>query len=162
VNPPPGPRRLRNRAEADTWHRQKSLPAPGALVSADGVPLKASLRRADRRRRITAFLLVLPLLAFIVITFIMPIGDMLWRSVENQAVTDNLPRTVEALELWDGEGLPPESVYAAMVEDLRVGQANRTIGPVGIRLNYEMSGARSLFNTSARRAETSSRPTRKR
>jgi putative spermidine/putrescine transport system permease protein len=123
---------------------------PVRLVSADGVPLKVSLRRADRRRRITAFLLVLPLLAFIVITFIMPIGDMLWRSVENQAITDNLPRTVEAMEDWDGEGLPPESVYAAMVEDLRVGQADRTIGPVGIRLNYEMSGARSLFNTSAR------------
>jgi putative spermidine/putrescine transport system permease protein len=126
---------------------------PGQLVTTDGVPLKTSLRRADRRRRITAFLLVLPLLAFIVITFIMPIGDMLWRSVENQAITDNLPRTVEAMEDWDGEGLPPESVYAAMVEDLRVGQANRTIGPVGIRLNYEMSGARSLFNTSSRRAE---------
>jgi putative spermidine/putrescine transport system permease protein len=123
---------------------------PGQLVTTDGVPLKTSLRRADRRRRITAFLLVLPLLAFIVITFIMPIGDMLWRSVENQAITDNLPRTLEAMEDWDGEGLPPESVYAAMVEDLRVGQAERTIGPVGIRLNYEMSGARSLFNTSAR------------
>ena len=125
---------------------------PGQLVTTDGVPLKTSLRRADRRRRITAFLLVLPLLAFIVITFIMPIGDMLWRSVENQAITDNLPRTVEAMEDWDGEGLPPESVYAAMVEDLRVGQAERTIGPVGIRLNYEMSGARSLINSSARAA----------
>jgi putative spermidine/putrescine transport system permease protein len=125
---------------------------PGAMVATDGVPLKASLRRADRRRRITAFLLVTPLLAFIVITFIMPIGDMLWRSVENQAISENLPRTIEALDDWDGEGLPPESVYAAMVEDLRVGQANRTIGPVGIRLNYEMSGARSLINTSARRA----------
>jgi putative spermidine/putrescine transport system permease protein len=126
--------------------------APGALVSADGVPLKVSLRRADRRRRIVAFLLVAPLLAFIVVTFIMPIGDMLWRSVENRAVSENLPRTIQALQLWDGEGLPPEPVYAAMVEDLREGQADRTIGHVGIRLNYEMSGARSLFNSSARRA----------
>jgi putative spermidine/putrescine transport system permease protein len=55
-------------------------------------------------------------------------------------ISENLPRTAEALRDWDGEGLPPEAVYAAMVEDLRVGQANRTIGPVGIRLNYEMSG----------------------
>jgi putative spermidine/putrescine transport system permease protein len=59
---------------------------------------------------------------------------------------------VEALQDWDGEGLPPEPVYAAMVADLREGQADRTIGHVGIRLNYEMSGARSLINTSARRA----------
>ena len=127
--------------------------APGGIVTTDGMPLKASLRRADRRRRITAFLLVMPLLAFIVITFIIPIGDMLWRSVENQAITENLPRTVEALQDWDGEGLPPEAVYAAMVEDLREGQANRTIGPVGIRLNYELSGARSVFNSTARKAD---------
>jgi putative spermidine/putrescine transport system permease protein len=126
---------------------------PGALVSADGVPLKVSLRRADRRRRITAFLLVVPLLAFIVITFIMPIADMLWRSVENYAITDNLPNTVEAIASWDGEGLPPEEVYAAMVQDLREGSADRSIGSVGIRLNYEMSGARSLINSSARRAD---------
>jgi putative spermidine/putrescine transport system permease protein len=126
---------------------------PGALVSADGTSLKASLRRADRRRRITAFLLVTPLLAFIVITFVMPIGDMLWRSVENQAISENLPRTIEALDDWDGEGLPPESVYAAMVQDLREGRDDRSIGSVGIRLNYEMSGARSLINSSVRKAE---------
>jgi putative spermidine/putrescine transport system permease protein len=126
---------------------------PGALVSADGTSLKASLRRADRRRRITAFLLVLPLLAFIVITFVMPIADMLWRSVKNDAIIDNLPHTVEAIESWDGEGLPPEEVYAAMVQDLREGQADRSIGSVGIRLNYEMSGARSLINSSARKAD---------
>jgi putative spermidine/putrescine transport system permease protein len=126
---------------------------PGAMVTTDGVPLRASLRRADRRRRITAFLLVTPLLAFIFITFIMPIGEMLWRSVKNEAITENLPRTVEALQDWDGEGLPPESVYAAMVEDLRAGREDRSIGSVGIRLNYEMSGARSLINSSTRKAD---------
>ncbi|HUE46406.1 MAG TPA: ABC transporter permease, partial [Aestuariivirgaceae bacterium] len=125
---------------------------PGAMVATDGVPLKASLRRADRRRRITAFLLVTPLLAFILITFIMPIGEMLRLSVKNEAITENLPRTVEALQDWDGEGLPPESVYAAMVEDLRAGRDDRSIGSVGIRLNYEMSGARSLINSSTRKA----------
>jgi len=123
------------------------------MVTTDGVPLRASLRRADRRRRITAFLLVTPLLAFIFITFIMPIGEMLWRSVKNEAITENLPRTVEALQDWDGEGLPPESVYAAMVEDLRAGREDRSIGSVGIRLNYEMSGARSLINSSTRKAD---------
>jgi len=135
-------------AQADLAHG-----IPGQLVTTDGVPLKTSLRRADRRRRITAFALVLPLLAFIVITFIMPIGDMLWRSFKNDAITDNLPHTVEAIGSWDGEGLPPEEVYAAMVQDLREGSADRSIGSVGIRLNYEMSGARSLINSSARKAD---------
>jgi putative spermidine/putrescine transport system permease protein len=125
---------------------------PGPMVTADGIPLKVSLKRAERRRRITAFLLVLPLLAFIMITFIIPIADMLWRSVDNRVLANNLPNTIEALQVWDGQNLPPESVYAAMVEDLRIGQETRTIGQVGVRLNYEMSGARSLINSSARAA----------
>ncbi|MDF2095647.1 ABC transporter permease [Aquibaculum arenosum] len=126
----------------------------GPMVTADGVPLKTSLRRAERRRKITAFMLVVPLLAFILLTFIAPIGDMLWRSVDNPAIINTLPNTVTALEDWDGEELPPEEAFAAMVEDLRVGQENRSIGQVGIRLNYEMSGARSLFSRTARNADS--------
>ena len=126
--------------------------AAGGIVTSDGVPLKTSLRRANRRRRIAAFLLVTPLLAFVMITFVIPIADMLWRSVDNPTIVSTLPRTLAALQDWDGRDLPPEAAYAAMVEDLRNGQENRTIGRVGIRLNYELSGARSLFNSSARRA----------
>lgn len=63
------------------------------MVTADGVPLKTSLRRAERRRKITAFMLVVPLLAFILLTFIAPIGDMLWRSVDNPAIINTLPNT---------------------------------------------------------------------
>ena len=127
-------------------------PVPAQIVTNEGVPLKTSLRRAERRRRIGAFLLVTPLLAFVMITFVIPIADMLWRSVDNPTIVQNLPRTLEVLAGWDGQGLPPEEAYAAMVEDLRVGHEARTIGPVGIRLNYELSGARSLINSSARAA----------
>jgi putative spermidine/putrescine transport system permease protein len=135
-------------------------PKPGPMVTADGVPLKVSLQRAERRRRITAFLLVAPLLAFILITFIIPIADMLWRSVDNRVIPANLPNTVEAIRDWDGQDLPSEAVFAAMVEDLRAGQEDRTIGRIGIRLNYEMSGARSLINTSARQADNLEPPYR--
>jgi len=128
-------------------------PAGGPMVTADGVPLKTSLRRAERRRKINALLLVVPLLAFILLTFIVPILEMLWRSVDNPALVNHLPNSIEALQEWDGEQLPPEEVFAAMVEDLRVGQEDRTIGQVAVRLNYEMSGARSLFTRSARSAD---------
>jgi hypothetical protein len=47
--------------------------------------------------------------------------------------------------------MPPEAVYAAMAEDLAEAQANRTVGRVAVRLNYEMSGARSLLTATARR-----------
>ncbi|MEQ8347033.1 MAG: ABC transporter permease [Sneathiellaceae bacterium] len=124
----------------------------GAMVTADGVPLKVSLRRAERRRKLTAVLLVAPLLIFILVTFVLPIADMMWRSVDNPLVAGTLPRTVQALEGWDGSGLPEEPVYAALAADLAAAQKERAAGRLAVRLNYEMSAARSLIGGTARRA----------
>ena len=67
-----------------------SLPV---LRTADGVPLKVSLRRAERRSKLRAFALVVPLMLFIFCTFALPIGFMLYRAVENPEIVQNLPRT---------------------------------------------------------------------
>ncbi|MDI5933611.1 ABC transporter permease [Halomonas kalidii] len=123
---------------------------PASLTTADGVPLKVSLRRAVRRSKVKAFLLVSPLLLFLVVAFVMPIFDMLWRSVDNPEVSTQLSRTVAALEGWDGESLPDEPVFAALVEDLREGQAARNLGLLSSRLNYEKSGMRSTITRTAR------------
>ena len=58
--------------------------ATGPMLAADGTPLKKSLSRALRRQKIRALTLIAPLLLFILITFIFPIAQMLFRSVENQ------------------------------------------------------------------------------
>ncbi|NIC06325.1 ABC transporter permease subunit [Billgrantia bachuensis] len=120
------------------------------LTTADGVPLKTSLRRAVRRSKVKAFLLVSPLLLFLGIAFVMPIVEMLWRSVDNPEVSTQLSRTVTALEGWNGDALPDEPVFAALVEDLREGQAARNLGLLSSRLNYEKSGMRSAINRTAR------------
>ncbi|MCO7231837.1 ABC transporter permease [Cobetia sp. Dlab-2-AX] len=122
------------------------------MTTADGVPLKQSLNRAIRRSRIKALLLVAPLLVFIGLAFVMPIFDMLSRSVDNPEVSTYLPRTSEVLVDWDGEGLPEEAAYAALAQDLAAGLKERNLGRVASRLNYEKSGMRSLFMKSARRA----------
>ena len=130
------------------------LPAPpGALTTADGTPLKVSLRRAQRRNKLRAFLLVAPLLAFIGITFLVPIGDMIFRSVENSLVAKVLHRTVPLLQDWDetGEALPDETIYAALLEDVGQGFKEKTIGRVGTRLNYEEPGMSSVFRSSPRK-----------
>ncbi|MGS0467807.1 ABC transporter permease [Cobetia marina] len=116
------------------------------------MPLKQSLNRAIRRSRLKALLLVAPLLIFIGLAFVMPIFDMLSRSVDNPEVSTYLPRTSEALVDWDGEGLPDEATYAALADDLAAGLKARNLGRVASRLNYEMSGMRSLFMKSARKA----------
>ena len=71
------------------------------LVTADGIPLKTSLARAQRRSKFVAFMMVFPLLFFIMIGFIVPIVDMLFLSVDNSIVIRILPKTVESLKNWD-------------------------------------------------------------
>ena len=128
---------------------------PLTLTTADGTPLKVSFDRAQRRSRLKALGLVLPLFAFLLITFLVPIGDMLLRSVENQLVGEVLHRTVKAVAEWDsGSGaLPNEEVFAALVADFQEGRENRTIGRVGVRLNYESGGMSSLFRKTGRSAK---------
>lgn len=136
-----------------------AAPAPirasGPVLAADGTPLKASLRRALRAQKLRALMLIAPLLLFILITFVLPIGDMLFRSVENQIVPNTLPKTVVALQDWDmnsGE-MPGEAVYAALHDDLLVAVEKKTHTRLGSRLNYENSGISSLLRKSGRRVE---------
>ena len=126
----------------------------GRLVTSDGTPLRRALERANRRRKIAAFLLVSPLLAFILVFFAFPIAQMMWRSVDNPQIVNALPRTLEALQDWDGREVPPEHVFAAlhadMMDDIDRPRREQRIGPLGIRLNYELSAARSAISRTAR------------
>lgn len=124
----------------------------GPMLAADGTPLKRSLNRALRRQKLRALLLIAPLLIFVLITFIAPIADMLFRSVENDIVQDTLPRTTAALEEWSGEdGTTPDApVYKALYQDIYVAQERKLHTRLGSRLNYELTGASSLFRKSGR------------
>lgn len=135
-------------AQADSTSSQE-------MVTADGVPLKVSLRRAMRRKRNTALLLTAPLFFFLLITFLLPIGDMLFKSIDNSVVPEQLPRTVEVIQTWDpdAEPVPPEPVFEAIVKDIAAGYEERTIGRVARRLNYDLPGASSLFRKTQRRAD---------
>jgi len=123
----------------------------GPITAADGVPLKRKLAQAERRKRLVSFGLVAPLLCFIAITFILPIADMLFRSVENPIVSEILPKTATALQSWDGTVLPGEDIYATLVLEMKDAAEARTIGKVATRLNYEVPGTRSLVTGTARK-----------
>ena len=87
------------------------------ILSSDGVPLEVSLKKAERRNKIRALMLVGPLFLFLLITYVFPIGDMLFRSVDDRMITKMLPNTFAALEQWDGKDLPDEKVYEAFYKD---------------------------------------------
>ncbi|GHE90627.1 polyamine ABC transporter substrate-binding protein [Aliiroseovarius zhejiangensis] len=127
----------------------------GPVLAADGTPLKRSLAKALRRQKLRALLLIAPLLLFILISFILPIADMLYRSVENKIVVQTLPRSVEALSSWDANSgeLPDEAVFAAMAADLKEASEAKTHTKVGSRLNYEYPGIASVFRKTGRKAK---------
>ncbi|MCY4168460.1 MAG: ABC transporter permease [Rhodobacter sp.] len=124
----------------------------GPVLAADGTPLKRSLARALRMQKIRALLLVAPLLVFVLITFVTPIGQMLFRSVENDLVADTLPLTVAALADWDASAgeLPEEPVFNALARDMVVAVREKNHTKLGTRLNYERTGMSSLFRKSGR------------
>lgn len=124
----------------------------GIMRAADGTPLKKSLARALRRDKLRSFILIAPLLLFIVISFVLPIADMLFRSVENSIVRDTIPRTVEALSSWDAQSgeLPDEEVYAALFADLQIAVEQRIHTRLGSRLNYQKAGMSGLFRGTGR------------
>ncbi len=124
----------------------------GPLLAADGTPLKRKLAQAMFRSRARAFGLVFPLLAFIVVAFIIPIVQVLERSVYDPRFANLMPATTEAMKGWDGRAPVTEAMAAAVVADLIEARANKTIGQVATRVNRELSGTRSLLTKSARRA----------
>ena len=130
------------------------------LVTADGIPLKTSLARAQRRSKFVAFSMVLPLLTFVLIAFLIPIADMLSLSVDNSITKEILPKSVIALQNWDetsGE-LPDEVVFAAIVEEIKKAKIARKHTRVGQRLNYESSGFSSLFRKAGRKVKKINKP----
>ena len=122
------------------------------ITTADGTPLKISLQRAERAKKIRALILIAPTFLFILIAFLFPIADMLFRSIHNPEVGRLIPETIKSLQAWGRTGLPDESAYRALAEELKQLKKNRTLGKVALRLNYEKSGMRSLFRKTARKA----------
>ena len=127
----------------------------GPILTADGRPLRQSLARALRLQKLRALALIAPLLIFILVTFVAPIADMLFRSVENAIVPETLPLTVRALEDWDEtSGKPPgEAVFAALHQDLKAAVAAKAHTRLGSRLNYEQTGIASLLRKTGRRVK---------
>ena len=121
------------------------------ILSSDGIPLEVSLRKAERRNKIRALLLVAPLFFFILIIYVFPIGDMLFRSVDDRMISGMLPKTFKAMEKWDAKNLPEEPVYSALYEDLSHLKKTKTYGKIIARLNYEKSGFSSLIKKTVRK-----------
>lgn len=100
--------------------------------------------------RFRAAALTLPLLAFVGVTFIAPLGSMLVRSFYEPHVADALPRTLAALRAWDGSSVPSEDTFRILATELRPLDQQRKLGGVATRVNRSEGGMRSTIMDTAR------------
>ncbi len=135
--------------------------ASGPITAADGTPLKKKLAQALFRSRLRAVSLATPLLAFVMASFVVPIFALMWQGVYNDRFSTYTPNLTEQLNKWDGLEEPDESLFMALVEDLKQARKDRTIGRIATRVNQEFPGTRSLFTSTARKAKKLKAPFKK-
>jgi len=127
-----------------------SSAAASAPQDRDSGALRRALARSERREKLKAAALVLPLFAFLLACFVAPIGAMLARGVTDTDVERILPRVTAELKRWEGRDLPSEAAYAALAADMRAAREAGTLASAATRLNYDVAGFRSLMFTTAR------------
>ncbi len=97
------------------------------------------------RGNFSTALLVVPLVAFILVVFLWPVGRFLALSVDNTDISRNLPRTIAALHDWrSDDGLPREEVFAALVADLAAAREAGRDGLLAQAVNQRLVGTRFL------------------
>jgi len=104
----------------------------------------------ERRKRWIAFGFVAPLLVFVLVSFVMPILTMLWRSVYHPTLAELIPQTLEEIRTWDGEGMPDQAVITAFATELHALNAQRQAGKLAEEINRVYSGMSSVIKSSAR------------
>jgi putative spermidine/putrescine transport system permease protein len=133
----------------------------GPITAADGTPLKKKLAQALFRSRVRAVSLVVPLFAFVMVSFVIPIFALMWQGVYNDRFSTYTPNLTQQLSKWDGLEEPDEAFFVALVEDLKQARKDRTIGRIATRVNQEYPGTRSLFTSTARKAKKLKAPFKK-
>ena len=118
------------------------------LVLNAPVPVVA---RKDRGALWRAYGLLLPLVVFLLLTFVGPIGTLLWRAVADTELSQALPATAEAVAQWDGTSAPDERLFKPLIEDLKT-VAPRDLASAARRLAYEAPAMRALLTGAKREA----------
>ena len=121
------------------------------ILTTDGIPLEISLKKVERKNKFKAFLLVAPLLFFLLIVYISPIAGMLFTSIDDRMVTKMLPQTFKSMEKWDGKNLPSEEVFESFYKDYKLLMEEEKAGKLSTQLNYEKNGFKSILKKYGRK-----------
>lgn len=110
---------------------------------------KLNVKADGRRRSVTGILLVLPLLFFLLVIFIVPLGKILSLSLKDDEMPPIWPLVSSELRGWD-RTQPSEQMFAALAKDMKVSQQARSTSLVARRVNYALPNGRTLISSTAR------------
>ena len=102
------------------------------------------------RERFGSYVLITPLLLFMIAVFLVPLGMVMWRSVSDTELITALPKTAAVLDQWNGINLPPEAAFDTLANEIK------DVPPVSLaslsrRLSYESPSARELLTGTKRK-----------
>lgn len=113
--------------------------------------LKKGLKKSGRKKRWLSRVLVMPVVIFLIVFFVVPLADILCKSIINPEIHRNLPQTLQVLATWDGKTTPDNTVFMALANDLREARKKGVAGAIGRRLGYEDDKYRIMISTTLRK-----------
>jgi len=137
------------------------IPNKSVRVSSDACANSSTLTADEirqsrlnlRRRKLLAMVFVVPLMLFVLIAFIAPIGTMLYRSVYHPTVAQLIPNTLNELQRWDQAGsVPPDiGTMAVFASELKQLAKARKSGKLAEEINRGLPGSSSVVKSTARK-----------
>ncbi|RWI08727.1 MAG: ABC transporter permease [Mesorhizobium sp.] len=109
-----------------------------------------SIRKAQHAAVIRSFLLVFPLVGYLIVFFVAPLCLVLLYSFYSPEVSRAFPLTSQQIERWQGPDIPDSDTYLALAADLLNPESEFLVGEAARRLNYEISGFRTVISRTKR------------
>ncbi|MFD1245120.1 ABC transporter permease [Paralysiella testudinis] len=98
---------------------------------------------ATKKRR--AYLLLMPLILFLLVFFLWPLWVMMKQAVSDNAVAVVLQQTATVMPQWNGTSAPTPEMKTALIADLKAAKDQQEIGNMVRKLNSEQAGYRTLM-----------------
>lgn len=109
------------------------------------------LRRIQPSRAgIFAMLPATPLMFFLCLTLLAPLGIIVKTAFRDAEISSALPMTTEALARWTGENVPGEEMFVTLAQDLANARETGMLRPLSRRMGYELVRGSKVVTNGAR------------
>ncbi|UOO89637.1 ABC transporter permease [Vitreoscilla massiliensis] len=96
-------------------------------------------------KKTRAYMLLTPLVLFVVVFFLWPLLVMMKQSISDDAVSSVLKETASVIHEWDEKSPPTAAMQQAFIKDIQTEQDPQAIGNMIRKLNSEQAGFRTLL-----------------